>query len=164
MERSKLHVNENEFLNNFYLLHDACMYITIILFFYNSFSMTLANAAYASRSQIFSNTLQRPLPPNPTMELQKIDQEDEIYEHLDNDPGVKESAFKDKDFKNCELFENTYAGNDSGREGQEPPTYMEVIGGIAGGKEAVKPDGTDAAGPIDISNALSKIDDDHDYA
>ncbi|XP_019853876.1 PREDICTED: hemicentin-1-like [Amphimedon queenslandica] len=129
-----------------------------------NFSMTLANAAYASRSQIFSNTLQRPLPPNPVMELQKIDQEDEIYEHLDNDPGVKESAFKDKDVKNCELFENTYAGNDSGKEGQEPPTYMEVIGGIAGGKETVKPDGTDAAGPIDISNALSKIDDDHDYA
>ena len=126
--------------------------------------MTLMNAAYASRSQIFSDTLQRPLPPNPAIELKQINEEDEIYEHLDNDPGVKESVFKDRDTKNCALFENTYAANDSGKEGQEPPTYLEVIGGSVGGKEAVKPDGTDAAGPIDISNVLSKIDDDHDYA
>ena len=92
-----------------------------------------------------------------------IDQ-DEIYEHLDNDPGVKEYVFKDKNIKNCALFENTYSADNSGKEGQEPPTYLEVIGGSADSNKAVKPNETDAAGPIDISNVLSKIDDDHDLA
>ena len=141
--------------------------------------MTLMNQAYASRSQIFTTTtLQRPLPPNPS-QFPQNDQEDEIYEHLDDNTAAKETENTDYiEMKSSAVVENRYVAMETSHDGDEPPTYLEVIGNNTG-KEVVKPDKAESsvkANEADenedskpkvessaLADALSKIDDDHDY-
>lgn len=138
--------------------------------------MTLMNQAYASRSQIFTTTtLQRPLPPNPS-QFPQNDQEDEIYEHLDDNTAAKETENTDYiEMKSNAVVENRYVAMETSHEEDEPPTYLEVVGNNTG-KEAVKSDeaesnvkaneNKDSKPKVEssaLADALSKIDDDHDY-
>lgn len=146
------------------------------LYYSTDFSMTLMNQAYASRSQIFTTTtLQRPLPPNPS-QFPQNDQEDEIYEHLDDNTAAKETENTDYiEMKSSAVVENRYVAMETSHEEDEPPTYLEVIGNNTG-KEAVKSDeaesnvkaneNEDSKPKVEssaLADALSKIDDDHDY-